>query len=142
MGLGAKRKTGAPVMQGNAASITVARATRARAVGARDGLYDAIIEAVLGVRIDHRPAVDEAAAAREWYQVRSQGTAQAFLAEIDHAIQQITEDPSRWPKHSHGTRRYLFHKFPFSVIYRETDTGIQVVAVAHGRRRPGYWQSR
>lgn len=90
----------------------------------------------------HPEAVDEAAAAREWYQTRSQGAAQAFVAEIDHAIQQIIEDPSRWPKHSHETRRYLFRKFPFAMVYRELDTVIQVVAVAHGRRRPGYWKSR
>jgi len=90
----------------------------------------------------HPEAVDEAAAAHEWYRVRSEAAAQAFIAEIDHAIQQITDDPNRWPKHSHGTRHYLLHKFPFSVIYHATDTVIQVIAVAHGRRRPGYWKNR
>jgi hypothetical protein len=28
------------------------------------------------------------------------------------------------------------------LIYRVVDNRIQVVAVAHGRRRPGYWKSR
>jgi toxin ParE1/3/4 len=90
----------------------------------------------------HPEAIAEAVAAREWYQVRSQVAADAFVAEINHAFQRITEDPSRWPKHFSGTRRYLLHKFPFSIVYREVDTVIQIVAIAHGRRRPRYWKER
>jgi toxin ParE1/3/4 len=42
----------------------------------------------------------------------------------------------------HGTRKYLLRRFPYAVIYRVTDEAIEVVAVAHGRRRPGYWKTR
>jgi hypothetical protein len=41
-----------------------------------------------------------------------------------------------------GTRRYLLKRYPYAVIYRELDDLIWVVAVAHGKRRPGYWKSR
>ena len=33
-------------------------------------------------------------------------------------------------------------RFPYLIVYRTTSTAIQVVAVAHGRRRPGYWKTR
>jgi hypothetical protein len=33
-------------------------------------------------------------------------------------------------------------RFPYLVVYREVSTGLQVIAVAHGRRRPGYWKNR
>jgi plasmid stabilization system protein ParE len=90
----------------------------------------------------HPDAVEEAQAARQWYAERSQSAADSFLAELDQGIDAISEAPERWPLFKHGTRRYLFHRFPFQLVYRVMDNQIQVVAVAHGRRRPGYWQSR
>jgi hypothetical protein len=34
------------------------------------------------------------------------------------------------------------HRFPFAVIYRHDDRMIQVIAVMHLKRQPGYWRSR
>ena len=90
----------------------------------------------------HPDAVEEAQAARQWYLVRSQSAADSFLAELDLGIEAISQAPERWMLFKYGTRRYLFHRFPFQLIYRVVDKRIQVVAVAHGRRRPGYWKSR
>ena len=90
----------------------------------------------------HPDAVEEAQAARQWYLVRSQSAADSFLAELDLGIEAISQAPERWTLFKYGTRRYLFHRFPFQLIYRVVDKRIQVVAVAHGRRRPGYWKSR
>lgn len=90
----------------------------------------------------HPAAISEARAARQWYATRSPQAGDAFLAELDRAIERICEVPSRWPSYLHGTRRYLLHRFPYLVIYREIGPTLQVVAVAHGRRRPGYWKRR
>ena len=90
----------------------------------------------------HPEAVAEARSAREWYETRSQAAANAFIAEIENAIEQISEAPARWPSYLQGTRRYLLQRFPYSVIYREHESRIQVVAVAHARRKPGYWKER
>jgi toxin ParE1/3/4 len=40
------------------------------------------------------------------------------------------------------SRRYLLHRFPFQIVYRARGETIEVVAVAHLKRRPGYWKSR
>jgi len=90
----------------------------------------------------HPEAVLEAQAAREWYSGHSALLGRAFLAELDRAIDSITEHPHRWPKFESGTRRYLMRRFPFMVIYREQGELIQVLAVAHARRKPGYWKRR
>ena len=90
----------------------------------------------------HPEAVAEARCAREWYETRSEAAAKTFIAEIDHAIEQIRQAPARWPAYLEGTRRYLLHRFPFSVVYREHRSRIQIVAVAHARRKPGYWKER
>jgi hypothetical protein len=58
------------------------------------------------------------------------------------AIENIAEAPSRWPRLHGRFRRYLLHRFPFSVVYLEREHSIEVIAVAHHRRRPGYWKRR
>lgn len=90
----------------------------------------------------HPEAVAEAQAAYRWYLERNQIAATAFLAELDRAVELISEGPMRWPAHLHGTRRFLLRRFPFAIVYREVSETIQIVAVAHGRRKPGYWKER
>lgn len=63
-------------------------------------------------------------------------------AKIDSAVQLIAAKPDTWPIYLHGTRRYLLDRFPFSLIYREKDGTIQIIALAHHRRKPGYWSKR
>ena len=47
-----------------------------------------------------------------------------------------------WVDYLHGTRRYLMRRFPYLVVYRATPDKLQVIAVAHGKRKPGYWRNR
>lgn len=90
----------------------------------------------------HPEAIAEARDAREWYAGRSPVAADAFMAELDGAVEGIRQWPDRWAAYLHGTRRYLLKRFPYLVIYRATTEKIQVIAVAHGRRKPGYWRRR
>jgi len=90
----------------------------------------------------HPDAIAEARDAREWYAERSSVAADAFMAELDTAIGRICESPDRWATYLHGTRRYLMKRFPYLVVYRAIKDKLQVVAVAHGRRKPGYWRRR
>jgi|SRR5215471_14866603 len=87
-------------------------------------------------------ALDEAVEAARWYAERSATAAAAFSDEIDAAESTIVRLPDAWPTFDHGTRRYLLRRFPFSVVYRVEPTRIVIVAVAHARRRPGYWKAR
>ena len=90
----------------------------------------------------HPEALSEAQAANRWYRERSASAADAYLAELDQAVEAIAENPELWPRYVHGTRRYLFHRFPFYLVYRKTAGKIEIIAVAHGRRKPGYWKNR
>jgi plasmid stabilization system protein ParE len=96
-----------------------------------------------GRRIEiHPAALAELKSAVEWYLERSEPAAQEFVAAVDHAIALVTESPKRWPPGEHDTRRLILQRFPFAVTYREKDSGIQILAFAHGYRRPGYWKER
>ena len=90
----------------------------------------------------HPDAIAEARAAREWYAKHNPAAADAFMAELDRAVELILSAPQRWPLYLHGTRRYLLRRFPYSIVYREIYGVVRVVAVAHGRRRPEYWINR
>ena len=39
-------------------------------------------------------------------------------------------------------RYFLVRRFPYVVYYSEGEEVVRVIAIAHGRRRPGYWRSR
>ena len=90
----------------------------------------------------HPAAVAEVRAARTWYTERDEGAAAAFMTEIDRAVTLISANPGRWPAHRFGTRRILLRRFPFAVIFRHDPETVIVFAIAHSRRRPGYWQDR
>jgi toxin ParE1/3/4 len=90
----------------------------------------------------HPSALTELQAALTWYLERSETAAFRFAAELDRAMDLVVESPRRWPGGERATRKYVLQRFPFAVIYRETEEAIQVLAIAHGHRRPGYWKER
>ncbi|MBS0365920.1 MAG: type II toxin-antitoxin system RelE/ParE family toxin [Proteobacteria bacterium] len=90
----------------------------------------------------HPLAADEAEAARRWYYERNASLSNAFRHELDAAVQNIADGPERWPTYPGKSRRYLLHRFPYSVVYRLRADVVEVMAVAHHRRRPGYWRDR
>jgi plasmid stabilization system protein ParE len=90
--------------------------------------------------VEFRPAaLEEARAATAWYRERSPAAADAFSAEIAKAVKEIASAPNRWPHYRSGTRRFVLFRFPFFVVYRAQPNIIHIIAIAHARRRPGYW---
>lgn len=94
-------------------------------------------------RIAFHPDADrELEQAQIWYEERVAGLGRMFFFEIESAIHAIQGSPDTWPNYVKGTKRFLVHRFPFGVIYRHDDRMIQVIAVMHLKRQPGYWMSR
>lgn len=80
--------------------------------------------------------------AQGWYEERSLFAASAFLRVLSTAVQRLREGPHRYPSAEAGTRRILLERFPFTVYYRVSSDTLTIVAVAHHKRRPGYWSAR
>jgi plasmid stabilization system protein ParE len=90
----------------------------------------------------HEAAEEDLGAALDWYRARSEHAATHFLDEIGHVIERVRQSAQQFP-HIVGTaRRALLNRFPFALIFRETAGGLEVLAIAHARRRPGYWRNR
>jgi len=81
--------------------------------------------------------------AAEYYKERA-GTAlsQALFTEFEHSIQLLLQHPLLGVLWLHGKRRLVMKHFPYSVIYTVAGEEIQVLAIAHHSRRPGYWRKR
>lgn len=95
------------------------------------------------MRVSFHPlARDEVEEAQAWYEERSLLAAAGFLHDFSLAVRRISEAPNRYPVSLHSTRRILLDRFPFNIHYRVNEDDIVVVAVAHQKRRPGYWAGR
>ena len=90
----------------------------------------------------HPAALKEFESAVAWYLARSESAAAKFVSDIDQAVELVLASPQRWPTADYPTRRFVLRRFPFAIIYRETERAVQVLAIAHGHRRPGYWKER
>lgn len=92
-------------------------------------------------------AREELRAAVAWYEERRPGLGEEFLAEVHGTLELIRDHPDlggtvpQVPSRLQA-RRLPVRRFPYSVIYRRRGTMIEVLAVAHHRREPGYWRSR
>ncbi len=66
----------------------------------------------------------------------------AFLAEFERGVGAIMINPKVGAIFRGTRRRYLLRRFPYSIIYQVSAEELRVIAVAHQRRRPGYWAGR
>ncbi|PYM24854.1 MAG: plasmid stabilization protein [Candidatus Rokuibacteriota bacterium] len=90
----------------------------------------------------HPAAAQEVESTYDWYAARSASAAHGFREELRQAVDAVASHPHAWPRYGSRIRRYVFPRYPFSLVYLVRNSDIEVVAVAHGRRRPGYWRSR
>jgi plasmid stabilization system protein ParE len=80
--------------------------------------------------------------AQRWH--AEHGTADAFLADIGAAIEQIELLPLRFPIVYAKIRRALTRRFHYSIFFEIFDASSQLVveAVLHQRRDPRHWPRR
>ncbi|MEZ5843344.1 MAG: type II toxin-antitoxin system RelE/ParE family toxin [Hyphomicrobiaceae bacterium] len=87
-------------------------------------------------------AETEIANAEAWYAGQMPGLEERFLADVESGLALIEERPMAWQPLNGNLRQFLLRKFPYGIIYRITDDGILMLAVAHLHRKPGYWRDR
>jgi len=98
------------------------------------------------VRI-HPGATADLTSAGDWYELQLPGLGADLSDDVDRALDAIAERPMTWPlwpgvDEAVGVRRFLLARFPFAVGYTVEGNEVVVLAVAHLRRRPGYWLGR
>ncbi len=74
-----------------------------------------------------------------WYESKEIGLGTHFRNEIARVINRIAEDPLLWRERSGGYRRVNCPVFPYYIPYFIREDKIIIAAIAHDRRKPGYW---
>ena len=87
-------------------------------------------------------AIEEHDQAVAFYEERSAGLGERFEAEASRAIELIREYPRAWHPVSARARRCRLNRFPYGIVYWVGVEELLIVAVAHSKRRPRYWQAR
>ena len=95
----------------------------------------------------HPGAAADLTSAGDWYEAHLPGLGVDLTDEVALALDTITERPMTWPlwpgvAEAVGVRRFLLARFPFAIGYIVESGEVVVLAVAHLRRRPGYWLDR
>jgi toxin ParE1/3/4 len=90
----------------------------------------------------HPDAEAELQDAALFYETRVNGLGKFFAAEVERTISLVRQFPQAGSPDARDCRRVVVARFPYSVVYRQTRDSIVIVAVAHQRRRPGYWRRR
>jgi plasmid stabilization system protein ParE len=90
----------------------------------------------------HPEAEAELADAALFYESRVHGLGRSFAAEVQRTISLICEYPDAGASADLPVRRALVDRFPYAVVYRPDRESLLILAVAHLRRRPGYWRRR
>ena len=77
-----------------------------------------------------------------YYESKEPGLGRRFRDDVAHILDRIIEDPLLWREQTGGYRRANCPVFPYYIPYIIREPKIIVIAIAHGNRKPGYWQSR
>jgi hypothetical protein len=90
---------------------------------------------------------DELAEAVLWYDTRRHGLGSELLDEVEATLPLIGRRPRSFPwlqgmDPGLEIRRALLVRFPYALVFLVKDEEVRVLAVAHAKRRPGYWLSR
>ena len=89
------------------------------------------------------------AAAREltadvrYYNNHYAGRGHRFAAAVERVLFAIVESPLGFPLlYEPGIRSAKIERFPYRVVYVVLVGDIDVIAIAHAKRRPAYWRRR
>jgi plasmid stabilization system protein ParE len=90
----------------------------------------------------HPLAEEEMNAGADYYEGRTKGVGRKFVSAVLSTAEALRADPHIGSPAGPPVRSFPLRRFPYSLYYEPTEDGILILAVAHHRRRPGYWRSR
>lgn len=91
----------------------------------------------------HPAAESEHLESVAYFESKRPGLGASYLVEFEKILGHVCESPQRYPiERKPDVRRILMKRFPYAVLYREVSGIVQVLAIAHHRRRPQYWLGR
>mgnify|MGYP002631976335 CR=1 FL=1 len=110
-----------------------------RGAGARLAEGERVVSLPVVFQDDAGIEVEEAVL---WYEQQRPGLGLEYLAAVSRVVREIGENPERFPIWRRLWRRALLPRFPYVMFFDIEVDRVVVWAVAHTKRRPGYWVAR
>ena len=77
-----------------------------------------------------------------YYDLQQNGLGRRMLDSLIEGLNRVKAHPKMYRKISGNWRQCRIPRFPFGLIYRVRNRRIEIVAVMHLNRKPGYWRER
>lgn len=91
----------------------------------------------------HTDAAAELLETFDYYERLRPGLGREFRLEFETALGKIRQNPKLYAAEDEsGIRRCPLRRFPYTLVYLNLEDHIWLAAVAHQRKRPGYWKRR
>jgi toxin ParE1/3/4 len=90
----------------------------------------------------HPEAEDEYLEAVEYYEREAPAVVEAFRDEVMRTVTFIERFPDAAPVERGTIRRKLLKRFEYEVYFAVEPDRLRILALAHQKRRPGYWTDR
>ena len=90
----------------------------------------------------HPDAESEMIDAARFYEDKQPQLGKRFLQAVSQTAEKISWNPSIYRKIENSISWSRVAAYPFAIVFREKENHIEVLAVMHIRRQPGYWKTR
>jgi toxin ParE2 len=90
----------------------------------------------------HKLAEKELLDARDYYDELVPGLGKKFILEVEFVFNRIRSNPLEFPFFPNDFRKALLRKFPYSIIFNFDGVRINILSIAHQKRKPKYYSNR
>jgi toxin ParE1/3/4 len=91
----------------------------------------------------HEEAELEYTEAALYYEFQVDDLGARFTTHLEAALLKVRNGPCNYRCFEGECRKVRVDRFPYAILFRVVaDDQIQIIAVAHLKRRPGYWKKR
>jgi plasmid stabilization system protein ParE len=87
-------------------------------------------------------AIDDLEESAVWYNDRKENLGIEFIEEVEDKVNFIIQNPESFPFKYSDRRSVSLKRFPFHIVFIVENNEVIVLAVAHHKRNPFFWQQR
>jgi hypothetical protein len=90
----------------------------------------------------HPSAESEYLSQIAYYEEKRAGLGAYFVSDFERTVSKVSTKPSMYKQVDENLYLVSLQVFPFNLLYQMLNDQPQILAVAHKRRKPNYWQDR
>ena len=95
------------------------------------------------MKLEFHPEVElELIEAAVYYEHAVPGLGERFETEVRRASDLLLDAPEIGAPNESQQHKYVLTRFPYNLIYIIVSDAVRILAVAHHKRKPGYWRNR